>query len=181
MSSLIRCARLAVLLALVAALAPATAAQGALDGQWVKLKIKAKGFILDAEGLDTKVKYNDTVYMFLTADGALYDYTITYESAPDEWSTTAIASFSPTGAESEIVIDHSMTVQGMDGVSLTFSATFRFTITLDDQDAFKKAKVKSDSGHVTAGTLDGVDDFWGSVSFSGSTIKEDKLPFTLKM
>lgn len=178
---LVRRVRLSLLLLAVAVLAPATAAQGLLDGQWVKLKIKAKGFTLDGDGVDTKAKYNDTVYMFLVADGSLYDYTITYESEPDVWTTTLPSSFSPAGADDDIVRDHALSVPGMDGVSLNFRATFRFTFKLDGQGALKKATVKSDSGHMTAGTLDGADEFWGSVSFTGSTIDPDKLPFPIKM
>jgi hypothetical protein len=178
MLHLVRCARLALLLAFV--LAPVAAAQGALDGQWVKLKVKAKGFTLDAGGVATKAKYATTVYMFLQADGGLYDYSITYESAPGVWSSTLISSFSPAGENDDIVRDHALAVPGLDGVELNFRSTFRFNIKLDDQQAFKKATVKSDSGHVTAGTLDGTNEFWGTVSFTGSTIDPDKLPFPVK-
>jgi len=179
-SHLIRCARFALLLAIALALAPSATAQ-LLDGQWIKLKVKAKGFTLDMSSVDAKATYSDTVYLFLTVDGPEYDYSITYENAPGEWTTMLFHNcFQPAGGvDSGIVVDHSMTVPGMDGVSITFSTTFRITFTLDGEGALKKAKVKSDSGHITVGTLDGTNDFFGSVTLKGKTVDPEDLPFEI--
>jgi hypothetical protein len=175
---MIRFARLALGALLLASLAQSSAAQ-ALDDQWLKLKVKAKGFTIDGNGVVEKASYTTTVYLFLNADGGLYDYQIRWESAPGVWSTSGFANFSPIGENDDVVTDHSFTIQGEGGVSFTFDTTFRFKIKLDGEGNFKKAALKSDSGHVTGGTLDGASNFHGSVTLTGTTIATNKLPFVV--
>jgi hypothetical protein len=169
-----RLARLALATLLLAVLAPLADAQGVLDGQWIKLKVKAKGFTIDGGGVVAKASYTTVVYLNLTADGSLYDYSITYEDQPDEWLTTTLETMSPTGEDSNVVVNQSLTIPGL--AELVLQTTFRFKFKLDAQDALKKATLKSDSGHIVTGTLNGLQ-FFGSVTLTGTTIPPEKLPF----
>ena len=102
--------RLARLAALLLVLAAPALPQGELDGQWLKIKVKARGFTLSEAGVVEKASFSSTVYMALFAEGAL-----------------------------------------------------------------KKATLRSESGHVVEGTLDGENSFFGSVTLTGQTVT--KLPF----
>lgn len=167
-----RFARLAALLLLLAA--PALP-QGELDGQWLKIKVKARGFTLSEAGVVEKASYSGTVYMALFAEGGQYDYQLHYETAPGEWSSTSVYSFVPSGEYDDVVVDQFFAIPGPDGVELDFAATLRFSFKLDGEGALKKATLRSESGHVTEGTLDGENSFFGSVTLTGQTVT--KLPF----
>lgn len=163
--------------AAVLLLSAAAAAQGALDGQFLKLDLVAKGRVVDAQGGVTPTTYKDTVYLFLQADGSLYDYSITYESAPGVWSTTGISSFSPSGDNEELVASTNFTFPGAGDVSLACTVTLELKIKLDAQDAFKSCTVKTLGGVLDGATLDGVLPFEGGIKVTGKVVPESKLPF----
>lgn len=165
--------------AAVLLLSAAAAAQGALDGQWLKLNLVAKGFVVDGEGVASPVTYKDTVYMFLQADGGLYDYSITYESAPGDWDTTGISSFSPTADGERLVASTSFTFPGEGSVSLTALLTLELKIKLDGEDNFKSCTVKTLGGVLDGSTLDGALPFEGGLKVSGKVVPQSKLPFPL--
>jgi hypothetical protein len=160
-------------------LSAAAAAQGALDGQFVKLNLVAKGHVIDAQGVVTPTTYKDTVYLFLEADGSLYDYSITWESSPGVWESTGISSFSPTGDDERIVASTSFTFPGAGDVSISATVTLELKIKLDGQGAFKSCTVKTLGGVLEGATLDGVLPFEGGLKATGKVVPGSKLPFPL--
>lgn len=165
--------------AAVLLLSAAAAAQGVLDGQWIKLNLVAKGFVIDGEEAVTPVTYKDTVYMFLQADGTLYDYSITYEAAPGDWDTTGISSFSPSGDGERLVSSTVFTFPGAGGVSLTALLTLELKIKLDGEGNLKSCTVKTVGGVLDGSTLDGALPFEAGLKVTGKVVPPSKLPFPL--
>jgi hypothetical protein len=166
--------RLAALLLVLAAPLPS---QGELGGQWLKIKVKARGFNISEAGVVEKASYSSNVYMFLMAEGGQYDYQIHYETAPGVWSSTSVYSFVTSGEHDDVVLNQFFAIPGPNGVELGFAATLRFSFKLDEQGGLKKATLRSESGHVTEGTLDGETSFFGSITLTGATVAGTKLPF----
>ncbi|MBM3985544.1 MAG: hypothetical protein FJ296_07645 [Planctomycetes bacterium] len=164
--------------AAVLLLSAAVAAQGALDGRFIKLNLVAKGLVVDGQDAVTPATCKDTVYMFLQANGSLYDDLIFYELAPGVWETTmGFSSFSPSGNNEELVAVTGFTFPGAGDVSISCTVALELKIKLDAQDAFKSCTVKTLGGVLDGATLDGVLPFEGGIKVTGKVVPESKLPF----
>lgn len=170
---------------------------GILDGTWWKLKVNAKGFVIDGDtGEATPASFKTTAYMQLTAnlpepltgDGGggggdpAYGYAMFTETAPDTWTNEYSDTFAVAGLDKNG--QHALNVNtflGFDmgdfGVAANHSG--RLTIKVDNQGQLKSAKLKTLAGEVTESTLAGPVPFFGSLKVTASTVDVDDLPFEI--
>lgn len=170
---------------------------GILDGSWWKLKVSAKGFVIDGEtGEAVPANFKTTAYMQLSAnlpeplpgDGGgsggnpAYTYAMFTETAPDTWTNEYDDVFSVAGLDKNG--HHALNVNtllgfdmGAFGVAANHSG--RLTIKVDTEGQLKSAKLKTLAGEATDSTLEGPLPFFGSLKVTGSTVSVDDLPFEI--
>jgi hypothetical protein len=168
-----------------------------LDGTWWKLKVKARGHVLDpGTGLTTKGNWSTTAYMLLTPNPPLtsdgggtgtpaYAYAMFTETAEDQWSNEYGDLFFVDGLDANS--HHALSVNtflylitGTQAVGATH--TGRLTIKVDSEGALTSARLKTLGAELIHSQLDGSspgDDFFGTLKLAGKTIDPSELPFEL--
>jgi|KBSSwiStaDraftv2_1062776.scaffolds.fasta_scaffold71068_2 hypothetical protein len=173
-----RALRLLPLVALSLLLA-APARSQVLSGTWFKLKISAKGWVIDVEtGTAKAASYQQTAYMSLLPVGIGYTAQIYTEMSPGNWVGGPGIELGTTGVGELFVVNQHMTIDGAGGASLDLSTTLRLIFKFDDSGVLKKATIKTLAGELSgSSTLDGTNLFIGSVKLSGKTVEPTSLPF----
>lgn len=172
-----------VLLAIACALGVASDASGqALDGAWMKMKVKASGVAM-TPGLGTvaKAKITQTFYMHFAWDeqNDRYTYSVWTKDANGSWSETFSDTGSTFGADEVLASDWWVSVDlPMPGAKVEGYVTCRLTLKKDEQGVLKSAKFATLGGEaIDDSTLDGTKWFYGNLSISGATVPIAKLPF----
>jgi len=150
-----------------------------LGGTWFKLKIAAKGWVIDVEtGKAKPTTHQQTAYMSLLPTGIGYTAQIYSELSPGNWVGGPGIELGTTGAGELFVVNQVMTIPGPGGQSLDLSTTLRLIFKFDKDGALKQAKIKTLAGELSgSSTLDGANLFIGSIKLSGKTVEPTSLPF----
>jgi hypothetical protein len=161
---------LVALVFLGAVSAPTVSAQ-ALDGYWVKCKVKAKGYAVDlATGVYTKHSESPTAYLHFVWGGAIYAVAV-WTLKDNVWENTSNTNKNSNHPGENFFVDWSM--------NFVLSSTDNFHGFHTAFVAIKNGKVKyQGSGEVTGGSVLGGQTFYGSYSITGTSVAADKLPFT---
>lgn len=154
----------------------------ALDGAWMKMKVKASGVAM-TPGLGTvaKAKVAQTFYMHFAWDESndRYTYSVWTKDQNGTWSETFSDTGTTFGADEVLASDWWVSVAlPMPGAKIEGFVTCRLTLKKDAQGVLKSAKFATLGGEsIEDSTLDGNKWFYGNLSISGATVPIAKLPF----
>ena len=173
-----RALRLLPLVALALCLVAPARAQ-VLDGTWFKLKINSKGWVIDVgTGEGKSASVTQTAYMSLLPTGIGYTAQIYTEMSPGNWVGGPGIELGTTGVGELFVVNQHLSIPGPDGQSLDASVTLRLNFKFDQEDALKKASIKTIAGELSgSSTLDGTNIYIGSFKMTGKMVDPTSLPF----
>ena len=180
-----RASPLALLLALAV---PAAAQLQPLDGQWIKLHVKATGRTVDTDTLVLKKgSLSTTAFLHLalspgdgTPAGITYDWQLWTKQDNKVWAQSDMGTitFIGIGGGDQIAVDLPLDLTLANGRSLSVRATLLFDLKVKKKNGLLKGvKVSTLGAEVVDGSVNGADEFRGGANLKGQDVAEGKLPF----
>lgn len=188
-------ARVLVALLLALSFAPDAGAQ-ALDNTWYKVKVKAKGAILRADGEVDKAKAKTVFYVLLelndeegTVGGATYNYGLVIETSPGIFTPTSLGQLRTEGVGEPVMLGEELgpaaagihwqiVLPDENGTTLQLHFVARVKTSFTKKGELRKASFKSIGGIIPSGTTAG-DNVIGVFKLRAKLIAEEDLPFSV--
>lgn len=168
-----------VALALLLVVSTPSAKAQLLDDVWFKMKVSAKGYLVDpVTGDYSKKNLSGKFYMHFVYNAGSYDIDVYTETAPGTWTNSYSTSESTIAANENFFSDFYLELYGEGGDYIEIYHTPFIKIKTDGAGAFAKATYNG-VGEVLYGEFDGgAQEYYGYAKIKGKSKDASKLPFT---
>jgi hypothetical protein len=159
-----------VALVILSGLSAPTVSAQALDGVWLKVKVNVKGYSVDSMGVYTKSNGGGPGYLHFVWNKDHYDIAV-WSIIEGGWTNSYNTTANTTSPGENFISDFRLQFFGDVWTDYLYTAHTPFITIKNGKVTYKG------TGEIFGGTVGG-NDFYGYFNISGTSVTQDKLPFT---